>query len=167
MSADRPPPSDLPAASNPAPGSGLPLASELPPGAVAVAPAEGAEPTDAVEPPRCGRWKLKPFELPRPVLLRPDGPLSLRDFLADPDPSVLEAFRQLDPEQLQALVLARLAGAPPEMQLSLFGQPGYTIREVVQQVRDGTPLGVRVIEAEQKLVGLLLTEALRPPEEQP
>jgi hypothetical protein len=115
--------------------------------------------------PRCGRWKLKPFELPRPVLLRPDGPLSLHDFLAHPDPSVLTAFRQLDPEQLQALVLARLAGAPPAMRLSLFGKPGYTMREVVEQVREGTPLGVRVIEAEQKLVALLLTEALRPPDD--
>jgi len=135
---------------------------EGPPG-VAIAPAAGAPAGD--DAPRCGRWKLKPFELPRPVLLRPDGPLSLQDFLAHPDPAVLTAFRQLDPEQLQALVLARLAGAPPTMRLSLFGKPGYTMRDVVEQVREGTPLGVRVIEAEQKLVGLLLTEALRPPDE--
>jgi len=85
--------------------------------------------------------------------------------LLHPDPTVLQAFRQLDPEQLQALVLARLEGAPPAMRLSLFGQAGYTIRDVVEHVREGTPLGVRVIEAEQKLVGLLLTEALRPPDE--
>lgn len=113
------------------------------------------------EPPRCGRWKLKPFELPRPVLLRPEGPLALRDFLARPDPAVLETFTRLDLEQVQALVLARLAGAPPETRLSLFGEPGYTMRQVVEHVRRGTPLGVRVIEAERKLVGLLLTEALR------
>jgi hypothetical protein len=136
---------------------------DLPPDALAIVPAASPPPTDDL--PRCGRWKLKPFELPRPVLLRPDGPLSLRDFLANPDPAVLTAFRQLDPEQLQQLVLARLAGAPPAMRLSLFGTPGYTMRDVVEQVRDGTPLGVRVIEAEQKLVGLLLTEALRPPDE--
>ena len=42
----------------------------------------------------------------------------------------------------------------------LFGEPGYTIRDVVRHVAEGTPLGVRVIEAERKLVGLLLTEAL-------
>jgi hypothetical protein len=34
---------------------------------------------------------------------------------------------------------------------------------VVRHVEDGTPLGVRVIDAERKLVGLLLTEALREP----
>ncbi|MCC7372842.1 MAG: hypothetical protein IT306_30800 [Chloroflexi bacterium] len=113
------------------------------------------------EPIRCGRWKLKPFELPRPVLLRPDGPVTLRAFLAQPDPRVLDELNALDLEGLQALTLARLAGAPPEMRLSLFGEPGYTIREVVRQVAEGTPLGVRVIEAERKLVGLLLTEALR------
>jgi hypothetical protein len=89
----------------------------------------------------------------------------LHDFLHNPDPAVLPAFRQLDPEQLQQLVLARLAGAPPAMRLSLFGTAGYTMRDVVEQVREGTPLGVRVIEAEQKLVGLLLTEALRHPDE--
>ena len=114
----------------------------------------------AEEPVRCGRWKLKPFELPRPVLLRASGPLSLRAFLERPDPAVLDELNALDPEQLQALVLARLAGAPPEMRLSLFGAPGYTMRDVVQHVQEGTPLGVRVIEAERKLVGLLLTEAL-------
>ncbi len=112
----------------------------------------------------CGRWKLKPFELPRPVLLRPDGPLALRDFLADPDPTVLDDLNRLDEEGLQDLALARLAGAPPEMRLSLFGVPGYTMKDVVQHVREGTPLGVRVIDAERKLVGLLLTEALRPPD---
>ena len=111
---------------------------------------------------RCGRWKLKPFELPRPVLLRASGPLSLRAFLADPDPTVLDELNGLDLEQLQQLVLARLAGAPPTMRLSLFGEPGYTMRDVVAHVQEGTPLGVRVIDAERKLVGLLLTEALRP-----
>ena len=114
------------------------------------------------EPVRCGRWKLKPFELPRPVILRPDGPLSLRDFLADPNPTVLDELKRLDEEGLQELALARLAGAPPEMRLSLFGVPGYTMKDVVEHVREGTPLGVRVIDAERKLVGLLLTEALRP-----
>jgi hypothetical protein len=73
---------------------------------------------------------------------------------------VVDELNALDLEQLQALVLARLAGAPPEMRLSLFGEPGYTIRDVVQHVQDGTPLGVRIIDAERKLVGLLLTEAL-------
>lgn len=112
------------------------------------------------EPVRCGRWKLKPFEAQRPVILHPDGPLSLRDFLAHPDPSVLDELNALEIEQLQALVLARLAGAPPEMRLSLFGEPGYTIRDVVQHVQEGDPLGVRIIDAERKLIGLLLTEAL-------
>lgn len=128
----------------------------------AIEPTTGHGTPDS-EPMYCGRWKLKPFELPRPVLLRPSGPLSLRDFLARPDPGVLDELNALDAEGLQALTLARLAGAPPEMRLSLFGEPGYTIRDVVQHVQDGTPLGVRVIEAERKLVGLLLTEALRPP----
>ena len=113
---------------------------------------------------RCGRWKLKPFELPRPVLLRPDGPLSLRDFLAHPDPTVLDDLNRLDEEGLQELALARLSGAPPAMRLSLFGVPGYTMKDVVEHVREGTPLGVRVIDAERKLVGLLLTEALRHPD---
>ena len=113
------------------------------------------------EPVRCGRWKLKPFELPRPVLLRASGPLTLRAFLEAPDPAVLDELQALDPEQLQTLVLARLAGVPPEMRLSLFGTPGYTMRDVVQHVQDGTPLGVRVMDAERKLVGLLLTEALQ------
>ena len=116
------------------------------------------------EPVRCGRWKLKPFELPRPVVLRETGPLTLRDFLAHPDPSVLDELNRLDEEGLQKLALARLAGAPPAMRLSLFGVPGYTMRDVVEHVRQGTPLGVRVIDAERKLVGLLLTEALRPTE---
>ena len=116
------------------------------------------------EPIRCGRWKLKPFELPRPVVLRADGPLALRDFLSRPDPAVLDELRGLDEEGLQKLALARLAGAPPEMRLSLFGVPGYTMRDVVEHVRAGTPLGVRVIDAERKLVGLLLTEALRQPD---
>ena len=120
----------------------------------------------AVEEPvvRCGRWKLKPFELPRPVILRPDGPLSLRDFLAHPDPTVLDDLNRLDEEGLQELALARRAGAPPAMRLSLFGVPGYTMKDVVEHVREGTPLGVRVIDAERKLVGLLLTEALRHPD---
>lgn len=121
-------------------------------------PVRGSAPSD---PPRCGRWKLKPFELPRPVLLRLDGPLSLAEFLAAPDPAVLDAFVRLDLEQVQALVLARLHGAPPDMRLSLFGEPGYTLRDVVRHVEEGTPLGVRIIDAERKLVGLLLTEALR------
>jgi hypothetical protein len=136
---------------------------DLPADAVAVEPASSGPAPESL--PRCGRWKLKPFELPRPVLLRPDGPVSLQAFLAHPDPAILTAFRQLEADQVQELVLARLAGAPPAMRLSLFGKPGYTMREVVEEVRDGTPLGVRVIEAEQKLVGLLLTEALRPPDE--
>jgi hypothetical protein len=124
------------------------------------------EPTSllAEEPIRCGRWKLKPFELPRPVLLRPDGPLALRDFLTHPDPTVLDELNRLDELGLQELALARLTGAPPEMRLSLFGEAGYTMRDVVRHVREGTPLGVRVIDAERKLVGLLLTEALRPPD---
>jgi hypothetical protein len=138
-------PQELPAAIDPAPGEG------------------GTSPADASsEPPRCGRWKLKPFELPRPVLLRPDGPLSLAEFLASPDPAILDAFSRLELDEVQALVLARLRGAPPEMRLSLFGEPGYTMREVVRHVEEGTPLGVRIIDAERKLVGLLLTEALRP-----
>ena len=143
------------------------MSSNLPTDVLAIEPETTAASAvvAAEDPPRCGRWKLKPFELPRPVLLRPDGPITLRDFLAHPDPGVLKEFRQLDPEQLQALVLARLSGAPPAMRLSLFGQAGYTIRDVVEHVREGTPLGVRVIEAEQKLVGLLLTEALRPPDD--
>jgi hypothetical protein len=122
--------------------------------ATAIVPADGqpaaAAGASSEEPIRCGRWKL----------LRPDGPLSLRDFLMRPDPSVVEELKSLDPEGLQQLVLARLAGAPPDMRLSLFGEPGYTIRDVVRHVQDGTPLGVRVIDAERKLVGLLLTEAL-------
>ena len=122
-------------------------------------PASPAAPT--ADPPRCGRWRLKPFELPRPVLLRPEGSLSLAEFLARPDPAVLEAFSRLELEEVQALVLARLRGAPPEMRLSLFGEPGYTMRDVVRHVEEGTPLGVRIIDAERKLVGLLLTEALR------
>src|SRR6187551_3125657 len=119
----------------------------------AIVPESTGRPSE--EPVRCGRWKLKPFELPRPVLLRASGPLSLREFLEQPDPAVLQELNALDPEQLQALVLARLAGAPPEMRLSLFGTPGFTMRDVVQHVQEGTPLGVRVIEAERKLVGLL------------
>jgi hypothetical protein len=115
------------------------------------------------EPPRCGRWRLKPFELPRPVLLRPEGPLPLSEFLKRPDPAILEAFSRLGPAELQELALARLRGAPPEMELSLFGEGGYTMRDVVRHVEEGSPLGVRVIEAERKLVGLLLTEALREP----
>ena len=123
----------------------------------------GGGPTPDAGPPRCGRWKLKPFELPRPVLLRPEGPLSLAEFLAHPDLAVLDAFSRLDLEDVQALVLARLSGAPPDMRLSLFGESGYTMRDVVRHVEEGTSLGVRVIDAERKLVGLLLTEALREP----
>lgn len=134
-----------------------------PESAIVPEPAERDAPQPE-EPVRCGRWKLKPFELPRPVILRPDGPLSLRDFLAAPDPAVLDELKGLDEEGLQELALARLAGAPPAMRLSLFGQAGYTMRDVVEHVREGTPLGVRVIDAERKLVGLLLTEALRHPE---
>ncbi len=133
-------------------------------GAIVPEPSGGPGAAVAEEPVRCGRWKLKPFELPRPVVLRPTGPLSLREFLARPDPTVLDELNRLDEEGLQTLALARLAGAPPEMRLSLFGQSGYTMRDVVQHVQDGTPLGVRVIDAERKLVGLLLTEALRTPE---
>ena len=128
---------------------------------IAVEPAGApAAPPSGGELPRCGRWKLKPFELPRPVLLCPEGPLPLGEFLARPDPSVLERFSRLGPEELQALTLARLRGAPPDLPMSLFGQPGYTMREIVRHVEEGTPLGVRIIEAERKLVGLLLTEAL-------
>jgi hypothetical protein len=135
-----------------------------PASAIVPEPAEASSAAPAEEPVRCGRWKLKPFELPRPIILRPDGPLALRDFLARPDPAVLDELNRLDVEGLQALALARLAGAPPEMRLSLFGEPGYTMRDVVRHVREGTPLGMRVIDAERKLVGLLVTEALRPPD---
>jgi hypothetical protein len=112
------------------------------------------------EPPRCGRWRLKPFELLRPVLLRPERPLTLGDFLGHPDPAVAAEFRALGPEQRQALVLARISGAPPERPLALFGEGGYTFADAVREVEQGTPLGVRILEAECKLVGLLLTEAL-------
>lgn len=110
--------------------------------------------------PRCGRWRLKPFELLRPILVRADGPLTLGDFLAHPEPGVIDEFRALDPEERQALVLARLRGAPPDGRLALFGKGGYTFADVAREVRRGTPLGVRIIEAECKLVGMLLTEAL-------
>ncbi|MGE3908851.1 MAG: hypothetical protein AB7K36_05845 [Chloroflexota bacterium] len=137
------------------------MQGEEPPAALVPEPVGQAGAPVSEEPVRCGRWKLKPFELPRPVLLRGDGPLTLRAFLEHPDPSVLDALNGLDLEQQQQLALARLAGAPPEMRLSLFGKPGYTMRDVVRHVQEGTPLGVRVIEAERKLVGLLLTEALQ------
>jgi hypothetical protein len=110
--------------------------------------------------PRCGRWRLKPFELDRPVLVRESGSLTLGDFLADPDPRVVDELRALDLEEQQELVLARMRGAPAEKPLSLFGQGGYTFGDAVREVERGTPLGVRIIEAECKLVGLLLTEAL-------
>jgi hypothetical protein len=110
----------------------------------------------------CGRWRLKPFELERPLLLRSSGPLTLGDFLVEPDPRVVHEFRALDPAERQALVLARISGAPPDRSLALFGQGGYTFADAVREVAEGTPLGVRLIEAECKLVGLLLTEALRP-----
>src|SRR5262252_7710883 len=92
--------------------------SQQPEGAIVPEPAEGAGRADAPlpeEPIRCGRWKLKPFELPRPVVLRTDGPLTLRDFLLHPDPAVLDELNQLDAEGLQDLALARLVGAPPAM----------------------------------------------------
>ena len=114
-------------------------------------------PSDA---PRCGRWRLKPFELERPVLLGPGGPLPLREFLAHPDPAVVDRFRALDLAERQALVLARIRGAPPDRPLALFGQGGYTFGDAIREVEQGTPLGVRIIEAECKLVGMLLTEAL-------
>lgn len=110
--------------------------------------------------PRCGRWRLKPFELERPVLLRPEGPLTLGAFLARPDPQVAEEFRALDPAGRQALVLARLREAPRDRPIALFGQGGYTFADAIREVEAGSPLGVRIIEAECKLVGLLLTEAL-------
>jgi hypothetical protein len=56
--------------------------------------------------------------------------------------------------------LARLKDAPADRPLSLFGQDGYTFADARQAVQDGSPLGVRLIEAECKLVGLLLEEAL-------
>lgn len=112
------------------------------------------------EGPRCGRWRLKPFELLRPVLLRPEGPLTLGEFLAHPDQSVAAEFRALGPDQRQALVLARIRGAPLDRPLALFGQGGYTFGDAMREVEQGTPLGVRIVEAECKLVGLLLTEAL-------
>ena len=146
--------------------AGRPVSAEPTELAGAIEPAPDVDATgraDQADPPRCGRWKLKPFELPRPVLLRQDGPLTLAEFLARPDPAVLEAFSRLEIEEVQALVLARLRGAPPDMRLSLFGEPGYTMRDVVRHVEEGTPLGVRIIDAERKLVGLLLTEALREP----
>ena len=116
--------------------------------------------TASPDAPRCGRWRLKPFELQRPVLLGPDGPLTLGDFLASPDPAVADRFRALDPAERQELVLARIRGAPPDRPLALFGQGGYTFGDAIREVEQGTPLGVRTIDAECKLVGLLLTEAL-------
>src|SRR5215212_5890682 len=159
-----PPDPGMPLPPAPPPGAGEGGMEPEPTGAIVPEAAGGGPEGPAEEPIRCGRWKLKSFELPRPVLLRQDGPLTLRDFLDRPDPSVLDDLNGLDERGLQKLALARLAGAPPEMRLSLFGEPGYTIRDVVRHVRDGTPLGMRVIDAERKLVGLLLTEALRPPD---
>jgi hypothetical protein len=129
---------------------------------VAEATPNRAPETEAA-PLRCGRWKLKPFEAARPVLLRPRGPLTLAEFLARPDPAVAREFRALGPRQQQALVLARLSGAPPERPISLFGQGGYTFGDAVREVAAGSPLGVRLIEAECKLVAWLLTEALGQP----
>jgi hypothetical protein len=120
----------------------------------------GPRAEQTTERPRCGRWWLKPFELLRPVLLRPEGPLTLGDFLEAPDRKVLAEFQALDLEQRQALVSARIAGAPPDRPMSLFGRGGYTYRSARQEEEDGSPLGVRLIEAESKLVGLLLEEAL-------
>lgn len=117
--------------------------------------------------PRCGRWRVRPFELARPVLLEPGGPLTLARFLAEPRGEVVAQFAGLDYADLQRLVLARLGGAPPSMELSLFGEPGYSMAEVRRHVLEGTPLGVRIIEAERKLVGLLLTEAVRAASETP
>lgn len=94
------------------------------------------------------------------MLLRPEGPLTLGAFLQRPDPRVAAAFRALDPVQRQALVLARLRDAPRDRPLALFGAGGYTFGDAIHEVEAGTPLGVRIIEAECKLVGLLLTEAL-------
>lgn len=110
--------------------------------------------------PRCGRWRLKPFELERPVLLAAGGPLPLKAFLEHPDPTVVQRFRALDLPERQALVLARIRGAPPDRPLALFGRGGSTFGDAVREVEQGTPLGVRIIEAECKLVGMLLTEAL-------
>jgi hypothetical protein len=110
--------------------------------------------------PLCGHWRLKPFELERPLLLRPGGPLTLGAFLAAPDPAVVDQFRALDPLERQALVLARIDGAPRERPLSLFGEGGYTFADAIREVAEGSPLGVRIIDAECRLVGLLLTEAL-------
>jgi hypothetical protein len=73
---------------------------------------------------------------------------------------VATEFQALGPAERQALVLARLRGAPPERPLSLFGQGGYTFADAVREVEAGTPLGVRLIEAECKLVSWLLLEAL-------
>jgi hypothetical protein len=112
------------------------------------------------EEPRCGRWRLKPFELHRPVLLRAHEPLTLGDFLAHPERAVANEFRALGPLDRQALVLARLRGAPPDGRLALFGKGDYTFADVAREVEQGTPLGMRIVEAECKLVGLLLTEAL-------
>ena len=109
---------------------------------------------------RCGHWSLKPFELERPLLLGPGPAVTLGDFLASPDPAVATRFRALDPLERQALVLARIQGAPPDLPLSLFGEGGYTFRDAVREVAEGTALGVRIIEAECRLIGLLLTEAL-------
>jgi hypothetical protein len=109
---------------------------------------------------RCGRWRVKPFELQRPVLLDADGPLTLGRFLAEPHADVRERFARLDLEQLQRLVLARLRGAPPDQALSLFGEGGYSIADVIDHIERGTSLGLRVIEAERKLVAMLLNEAL-------
>jgi hypothetical protein len=103
---------------------------------------------------------LKPFELYRPLLLREGQPLLLGEFLARPDPAVVDAFRALGPRERQSLVLARIRGAPPERPIALFGQGGFTFGDAVREVEQGTPLGVRLIEAECKLVGLMLTEAL-------
>jgi hypothetical protein len=116
--------------------------------------------TSHADAPRCGRWRLKPFEIERPVLLEANGPLPLKEFLARPDPTVVERFRALDPLDRQALVLARIGGAPPDRPIALFGRGGYTFGDALREVQQGTPLGVRIIDAECKLVGMLLTEAL-------
>jgi hypothetical protein len=68
----------------------------------------------------------------------------------------------LSDEERQALVLARISGAPPERPIALFGLGGYTFGDVAREIEEGTPLGMRLIDAECKLVGMLLTEASLP-----
>src|SRR3954467_11675273 len=81
---------------NPLSGAERGSSDEGPAGAIVPEGAGGGPGGAAGGPVRRGRWKLKPFELPRPVLLRQDGPLTLRDFLDRPDPSVLDDLNGLD-----------------------------------------------------------------------